>query len=162
MNAAWTVSDKQTGFIHPVILFCVGCQSWTTSTGFRFWFLVRHDDVKPGSLTVMTGDFRKLNIMNKEPKKEEKFITSPHLALVSDCGVSCIEAYGRFLVKHIKTQHLYVIWLLMKKMREHTSERRLTSDLCVATLFVSGFCFGENAPEVSAAQIDSVRSQCYF
>ena len=50
-----------------------------------------------------------------------------------DCGVSCIEVYGRFTENHIKAQYIYVMWLLMKKclqrMKEQTSQRRLAPEV---------------------------------
>lgn len=49
--------------------------------------------------------------------------------LVPDCGDSC---NGRCMEEHTKTQHIYVVQLLMKKclkkMKEHTSESRLSND----------------------------------
>lgn len=47
--------------------------------------------------------------------------------------------------KHAKTQHVYVIWLLMKKywhqVKEHTLESRGTVDfLKIILLFVPWFC----------------------
>ena len=47
-------------------------------------------------------------------------------------GDSCIEVNMRCIEEHNITQPIYIVWLLMKtsiqKMKEHTSERRLTAD----------------------------------
>ena len=49
----------------------------------------------------------------KEPEKEVRVTVSLNLALVPDCGVSCIEVYGRCMEKHSEAQRIYVIRLLM-------------------------------------------------
>lgn len=49
--------------------------------------------------------------------------------MVPDFGARCIEVYGKCIAKQLKTQHLNVVWPLMKKcldiIKEHTSEDRL-------------------------------------
>ena len=66
----------------------------------------------------------------KVSKKEGGVMRSQNLVLVPDCGVSCIQVYRSRMEKCIKTQNIYIKWLLMKKLvwkrrEKNTPERRL-------------------------------------
>lgn len=65
----------------------------------------------------------------------------PDLALVPDCGFSCIEVYGKCMEKHTKTWHIDVVWPLIRKclqkMKGYTPERRLRTDVFIVPRVVS-------------------------
>lgn len=102
-------------YLHSWIIFSL---SYGSDADVSFWSLPLVADWAPQRNTDW----------GKEPK-EGRVITSPFLALRSNCGYICIQVYERYLVKRTETQPIQVIWLLMKKrlhkMTEHTSGSRL-------------------------------------